>query len=279
MKKTIYIFLALMSVVLIACDKHDNLDDLVFVGKMPPQVYWEVNSTAVNAGQDVPFSAQYYTTGESAISHCEVWYNVIETTSKQVSAPFVKSFSYTVSSTSEVEQRISQCIKRYPHDEAYWSDSLRAYVLEDNFPTSNTLGKLSWGATEYSEDYMNTYFGDGFMSSFKDSLEQILKADVDKSYVDYKSLCDALGYSEMFEQYVDSAFNENTDSYDKFFVNHELPAEVDQVYQNASFADLINSSTGYSVSYTKQYSMVAVLKCVDENGVAGVALTKELSFN
>lgn len=279
MKRIGYIFSTLLLLMFVSCDKHDKLDDLVFVGQMPPQVYWEVNSTAVNAGSDVPFTSQYYTTGDYDISHCEVWYNIIESTSKQVSAPFVSSFSYSVTSTSEVEQRISQCIRRYPHNEEYWNDSLRAYVLDGVFPTSNTLGKLSWGATEYSEEYMDTYFGVGFMAHFKDSLEQILKSNVDASYVDYKSLCDNLGYAEEFKQYKDSTFNENTDSYDFFFKNHELPDEIDQIFQQATFADLINSSTGYSVSYTKQYSITAVLKCIDTNGNTGVALTKELTFN
>ena len=264
---------------LIACDKHDRLDDIVYVGEMAPQIYWEVNSTAVNAGTDVPFTAQYYTTGNYPISHCEVWYNIIESTSKQVSAPFVKSFSYVISTTSEVEQRISQCIKRYPHNESLWNDSLRAFLMTETFPTSNTLGKLSWGADEYSEENMDTYFGIGFMAHFKDSLEGRLKENVDASFVDWQSLCNNLGYADVFKNYIDSTFNENTDSYVYHFTDHTLPAEVEQVYTNATFADLINATTGYSVSYTKQYKMTAILKCFDTGNTVGQTLTKEITFN
>ena len=88
--------LALACLAFVACDKHDKLDDLVFVGKMAPTVYWSVASTTVSAGDSVGFDAQYYTTGEAPVSHCEVWYNVMEVEAKEVTSAALPSISYTV---------------------------------------------------------------------------------------------------------------------------------------------------------------------------------------
>ena len=96
--------LAIIGAALVSCDKHDSLDDLVFIGKMAPQVYWEVPSTTVSAGDDVDFSAQYYTTGERPISYCEVWYNTVESEDKQVSAPWVTCTTYSIVSSSVIER-------------------------------------------------------------------------------------------------------------------------------------------------------------------------------
>ena len=88
MKKLKYLMLGLLGVFAVACDKHDKMDDLVLVGEMAPQVHWTIPNTVVSAGSDVAFSVQYYTTEEETpISHLEVWYDVHETVSKNVSAP------------------------------------------------------------------------------------------------------------------------------------------------------------------------------------------------
>ena len=90
----------LLALVFASCDKHDNMDDIVHVGEMAPHVHWTIPNTVVTAGSDVAFSVQYYTTEEEyPISHLEVWYDIHETVSKNVSAPWVVSTPYTVAST------------------------------------------------------------------------------------------------------------------------------------------------------------------------------------
>ena len=118
MKALKYLTLGLIGLAFVACDKHDKMDDLVHVGEMAPHVHWTVPNTVVSAGSDVAFSVQYYTTEEEAlISHLEVWYDVHETVSKNVSAPWVVSTPYTVASEVSNIQRISTCIKKFDHNE------------------------------------------------------------------------------------------------------------------------------------------------------------------
>ena len=146
---------------LVSCDKHDGMDDSVIVGPMAPQVYWELGSSTAKAGGDVDFKVQYYTSNEEAqIDHLEVWYNVVITETRQVSCPLLSTFSYTISKTIEEEIRIAQLISSYEHKEEYWNDTLRAYVIEDGFPTSSTLNSVSWVEPDtYDDKKMKTYFG------------------------------------------------------------------------------------------------------------------------
>ncbi len=283
MKTSKYIaVLALLATALISCDRHDTLDDRVFVGKMAPQVYWEVPSTTVSAGDDVAFTAQYYTTGERPIAYCEVWYNTIETEDKQVSAPWVTCTTYSIVSSQVIERMPENGTQlKYIHNENNWNATQRAYQFSGTFPTSYTKSKTEWKNKEWDSTLVVRYFGENFMQHFKDSLETILKADLDKSYVDYKTLyCNKGGSEKDFvREYTDSAFNNNTQTYDKFFKNHQLPAAIDSLYQTCTFGDLIDSKGEKSISYKKQYSLKATLRCYDDEGTYGIALYKEIKLN
>jgi len=85
----LYFYSALL---ITACDKNDTLDDAVIVGNMAPHVYWELGSSTVTAGSNVPFTVQYYTTGTEEINKLEVWYNLTEEESKTVTCPWTKNF-------------------------------------------------------------------------------------------------------------------------------------------------------------------------------------------
>lgn len=267
-----------------ACDKHDSLDDRTFIGKMAPQVYWDVPGLTVNAGDSVAFSAQYYTTGDRPISHLEVWYNTVETEEKSVSAPWVKSATYSFVS-SQITERLPENFAqaRYAHQEEFWDDTTRAYIMDNRFPTSYTKSKVQFGSADWDSAQVIKYFGEDFMQHFKDSLETILHTNPDKSYADYEQLyVNAGGDVKTFiAAYADSALNENTNKYERFFIGHVIPAGVDSFYQACTFKDLIwdREKTEYSVSYKKQFKLNAVLRCYDDEGTYGTALSKEITLN
>ena len=268
--------------VLVACDKHDTLDDQVFIGKMAPQVYWEVPNTTVTAGTDVAFSAQYYTTGERPLSHLEVWYNTIEVEDKQVTAPWVTSTTFAFISSQTVERiPMTSSQVKYMHDEELWNEKERAYQFEATFPTSPTKSKVEWSNAAWDSTLVKRYFGENFMQQFKDSLEGILEANVDASYKDYKALYIAKGgdEKEFINLFTDSTFNDNTQEYDKHFKNHELPMAIDSLYDACTFGDLIFKGGDYSISYKKQFTLNAILRCYDDEGTYGIALSKEITLN
>ena len=299
--------LALACLAFVACDKHDKLDDLVFVGKMAPTVYWSVASTTVSAGDSVGFDAQYYTTGEAPVSHCEVWYNVMEVEAKEVTSAALPSISYTVTSTIETERRISTRIYDYAHNEGWLEDFgvnsmgdttyfQPTYHFSAKFPTSTTLSPIQWSDLGWDSTLVDMYYGKGFMQSFKDSVEVLLKGSygfgkevakgynkvlANKHWADYKSIYVAKGGDERVyrTQYTDSMIDPQTTLYVYFFKDSILPDAVDSAFLNMEFGDLIYDGNAYKISYKRSYKLDAQLHCVDEEGTAGLSLPVTIELN
>ena len=283
MKALKYLTLGLIGLAFVACDKHDKMDDLVHVGEMAPHVHWTVPNTVVSAGSDVAFSVQYYTTEEEApISHLEVWYDVHETVSKNVSAPWVVSTPYTVASEVSNIQRISTCIKKFDHNEDNYNEKERAYKFDDAFPTSNTLGRVKWSGAEYSEDKLVANFGENFAQNFKDSLYNYLISNPDAAYRDFAKLVstDSIWNATLFAPYKTTSFDENSQTNYDHFVNHKIPAPLDSLFQALSFDQIIDDGKGnLNISYSRGYLINAQLKCLDTKGTAGLTKLTEITLN
>lgn len=273
----------LLALVFASCDKHDNMDDIVHVGEMAPHVHWTIPNTVVTAGSDVAFSVQYYTTEEEyPISHLEVWYDIHETVSKNVSAPWVVSTPYTVASEVSNVQRISTCIKKFEHNEDNYNEKERAYKFDDAFPTSNTLGRVKWSGAEYSEDKLVANFGENFAQNFKDSLYNYLISNPDAAYKDFAKLVstDSIWNATLFAPYKTTSFDENSQTNYDHFVNHEIPAPLDSLFQALSFDQIIDDGKGnLNISYSRGYLINAQLKCLDTKGTAGLTKLTTINLN
>lgn len=278
-----YLIFGLLALAFVSCDKHDKMDENFFVGEMAPQVHWSVPNTVVSAGSDVAFSVQYYTTEEETpISHLEVWYDVHETVSKNVSAPWVISTPYTIASEITNVQRISTCIKTFKHKEENYNSVERAYKFNDAFPTSNTLGRVQWGGDEFTEEKAIANFGESFMKDFKDSLYTYLVSNPDAAYRDFAKLVaiDSIWNADLFKPYVTVSFDENSQTEYSHFVDHVIPAPLDSLFQTLSFEDLIDDGAGnLNISYSRSYLINAQLKCLDTKGIAGLTKLTTINLN
>ncbi len=290
MKNNIKILLVgFLGLTLIACDKHDKLDDLVFVGKMAPQVNWSIPSTVATAGTKVGFSAQYYTTGEAPISHLEVWYNTEELISKNVAAPWVTSKPYTVASEITTEVIPSQCVSEYKHNEATWNANERAYNFDDSFGTSSTRTRYAWGNKNgFSEERVVKDFGDGFMEHFQDSLRTYFLENPDAAFKDFDNLFKNVQdtairnnlYRNLYNPFRDTTFNEVSQTDDYHFVNHMVPDTLDKYFQSLDFQTIISTASGdLMISYSRSYTIEAQLKCFDTEGTAGLSTPITVSLN
>ena len=282
MKNIQYLVLALLSIgIFTACELNDTLDDAVIVGRMAPHIYWEVGSSNVKAGSNVPFTVQYYTTSESPINHLEVWYNLIEEESKTVVCPWTQTFNFSMVSSKTIEKRILQKIIEYQHRESAWNDSLRAYFFTAEFPTSNTLAGVSWrNPTTYDNDRMVNYFGANFAQQFKDSLYKLMKV------ADFKKMMSGLNLIENFRVYLDSTFNDNSGGWVYHFPkdnqgNSPVPQTIQDIYKNIPFQDLIlnNTTNLYEVEYIRTYSLKSQIRAVDKEGITGLSTDFTIILN
>ena len=54
---------------------------------------------------------------------------------------------------------------------------------------------------------------------------------------------------------------------------------IDSLYDACTFGDLIFKGGDYSISYKKQFTLNAILRCYDDEGTYGIALSKEITLN
>ena len=130
-----------------------------------------------------------------------------------------------------------QTIASYEHSEDLWSDSLRAYVIEDRFPVSNTLAPISWVQPKDLEGFdknLHAYFGENFAAEFKAGVTAKMNPSEDeRNYAAYMNVLQGLSLlgdtmvtpngdkMPRLAWITDSTFNANTNTWNKFFKKND----------------------------------------------------------
>ena len=236
--KTIFktLALGLLLITIASCEKHDLFDENTITGAVGPETYWTVESSMVKAGESMGFTGQYYST-VAKIDHSEVWYELFEEEYKLVTASLIKAFTYSVTGNTTSQKRMLQTIKSYKHSEDLWNDSLRAYILTDKFPVSNTLSPISWVQPKDLEGFdknLNAYFGESFVAEFKAGVTAKMNPTADeRNYAAYMNVLQGLSLlgdtivtpngdlMPYIKWMTDSAFNANTNTWNKFFKKND----------------------------------------------------------
>lgn len=247
--KTIFktLALGLLLITIASCEKHDLFDENTITGAVGPETYWTVESSMVKAGESMGFTGQYYST-VAKIDHSEVWYELFEEEYKLVTASLIKAFTYSVTGNTTSQKRMLQTIKSYKHSEDLWNDSLRAYILTDKFPVSNTLSPISWVQPKDLEGFdknLNAYFGENFATEFKAGVTAKMNPTADeRNYAAYMNVLQGLSLlgdtivtpngdlMPYIKWMTDSAFNANTNTWNKFF------KENDTIWSKVNFDTL-----------------------------------------
>ena len=247
--KTIFktLALGLLLITIASCEKHDLFDENTITGAVGPETYWTVESSMVKAGESMGFTGQYYST-VAKIDHSEVWYELFEEEYKLVTASLIKAFTYSVTGNTTSQKRMLQTIQSYKHSEDLWNDSLRAYILTDKFPVSNTLSPISWVQPKDLEGFdknLNAYFGENFATEFKAGVTAKMNPTADeRNYAAYMNVLQGLSLlgdtivtpngdlMPYIKWMTDSAFNANTNTWNKFF------KENDTIWSKVNFDTL-----------------------------------------
>ena len=284
MKKIFQIMaMAILIVAFAACAKHDFFDENTITGAVGPEAYWEIESSAVKAGGEMGFTAQYYSAVEK-IDHSEAWYSISETLDKTVNCSWL---TYSEISSVTTQKRVLQYIAEYPHLEEYYNDSLHAYTFHGTFPVSGTLSPLTWvQPTEFDSAKMITYFGSDYMQNFKDAVKEKMTYDV------YAAEYPKLGFMTDFSLYTDSSYNWNVSSDSTVAKYYHFPLDeagnvqqwvmdsMNYYWEKVPFDALIKNAEGkYDVTYKRNYSLDAVLRVFDVKGTYSQTVSKPIVIN
>lgn len=243
-----------------SCEKHDFFDEDTITGKVGPETYWTVESSAVKAGESMGFTAQYYSS-VTGIDHSEVWYDLHMKEDKLISCALIKAISYSVGSNVTEQQRVLQTIQSYAHSEDYWVGKdvnnvlsedpdarVNAYVLKDAFPVSGTLAMISWVQPKDTVGFaknLSAYFGADIPTTFKAGLTEKLNNGDERNYAAYMQAFQGLGLMTdsttanqrdtmpYLEWITDSTFDANSASWKKHF------KQYDSVFSTTNFDTII----------------------------------------
>ncbi len=170
---------------LTSCAVHDPFADNMEIGQMLPTVDWEQNSVLVKAGNYATFKAKYYTTGDAAIDHSEVWTLIKRSQTAEATSKLTSALAYT--KTVALDDTMRTLVPNpsepdvappyiFAHDKAEWDG--HEYVLTDSFPTSRTLAPQAWvSPTQWDEDKFTQYYPSTFKQEFVDHMVTYLTRD------------------------------------------------------------------------------------------------------
>lgn len=277
--KKILITLSFLAAVFCGCEKHDPMDDWAGIGHVTPTTYWEIPSTTITAGNNVAFTAQFYSSENIPIDHMEAWYDVNEYITLEATCPNV-TFVYTKNLETTSLVREFQKIASYEFKEEYWNTGKRAYMVTSSFPTSNTLKTVEWvEVTEFDQEKYTSLFPDTFATVFQRDLYTELEKN--EKISDLRMLMVGLGVmeTEEFKNVTDSTFNVNKNDWE-YFIKEDAKEQVKEKYFAIPFDKLIFDASNmvYKLNYQRSYILNANYRVFDKQGNIGSAEKKVIDL-
>ena len=157
-----------------SCAVNDPFADKMELGQVVPTVSWELASSVCKAGNEAGFLAKYYTTAEGvSIDHSEVWAMVTRSESAAATQKLISSPAYTKTVNFTDTVRGFHLLAEFPHSQAVLNGN--EYHLDSAFPTSRTLGPVTWAnPAAWSEDMFVAYYPATFKEEFSAQMVKYL---------------------------------------------------------------------------------------------------------
>ena len=157
-----------------SCAVNDPFADKMELGQVVPTVSWELASSVCKAGNEAGFLAKYYTTAEGvSIDHSEVWAMVTRSESAAATQKLISSPAYTKTVNFTDTVRGFHLLAEFPHSQAVLNGN--EYHLDSAFPTSRTLGPVTWtNPAAWSEDMFVAYYPATFKEEFSAQMVKYL---------------------------------------------------------------------------------------------------------
>ena len=225
-----------------SCDGQTTTYPITVIGRATstgaPKVHWDITTNYVQAGENVYFYAQY-DSKKSPVDYTAVWYDIKEVEEKEARCALIPVINYVYARYDDSKniKELSE-YQRYTHDNNSWSDATQSYVNNSYFSAtlSDTLGTVVWDSPRTLDNFdqkIEAYFGKNFPTEFKDGVREKLNYGDERDYKAYMQVFDGLSLLEETietpngdlmtykEWMTDSAFNINTNSWNKFFKQYD----------------------------------------------------------
>ncbi len=149
------------------CTINDPIGDISDPGHQAANVYWDVPSGNIVAGNEVEFTAEYWST-DHTFGYLGVWYDITRNLSYMLTYPG-NGFSWSLDSSEVVRE--FQEIETYTHSESNYVAGKKAYVLQEAFPVSYTLSSIEYkNPFAFNADQFNKLIPESVRMRFRQAL-------------------------------------------------------------------------------------------------------------
>ncbi len=267
------------ALLLVSCEINDPVYDFARTGNIAANVYMEIPSANVVAGDSVAFHAEYWSVDDK-FNSLSIWYSINTSLGYTISSG-ISDYEYKLDSTEQAREL--QEIESYEHNAAAYDTEKRAYIIDDKFPVSYTLSATELkNPITYEESIVHQLFPAHVIESFYNGVFETLDYDqLNELMVINNSIVD----SAEFETYFETIQIEDPDNEGEFIdakvIKEDTKSELLVLFKDVPLEDLIYDATKqyYGLFYQKEYSLNASFRIVNGNGIENFSEEKAITIN
>jgi hypothetical protein len=280
MKNTLkYIFGALTGVFLLAsCEINDPINEIARTGDIGPNVYMEIPSANVAAGESVAFQTEYWSV-DNQFQSLAIWYSVYANYKYSLTG-FLTGYTFSLDSASLARE--SQEIQPYEHSPSSYNEEKFSYVINDQFPVSYTLATTSIENEEtYNQNQVDKLFPASIINSFYEGYFPTLDYDMlQEVMVEENSVMDSATFESHFEIVVTTPDDGGAPVEEKVMKEGSAPVLLASFKQVPLDALIYNPDKFYyQLNYSKSFQLKARFRVVNGNDVENFSDEKTITVN
>lgn len=268
---------------LLSCETYDVVDEIAQPGHYAANVYIEVPSGNVNAGDSVDFTVEYWTIGDE-FTDLGLWYSLDINLNYELTSVYNQDYSFSLDSTKLVREFHE--VNAYEHSVQNYDEEKEAYVIEDGFPVSYTLAATEINSPDtYNESQINSLFPSSVFQRFYEGLFETLGYDVLKEILvtDFEMIDEVTFDSYFTEIEVEQPPVEEGEEQPEPEYIYEMNEDAGPVLLNllkeVSVEDLVYNELvpEYGIKFSREYKVNAKFRVVNGNGIENFSDVKTVS--
>ncbi|MDK2841552.1 MAG: hypothetical protein PWQ17_1057 [Anaerophaga sp.] len=269
-KKILYSLIVLGGIIgaTTSCETYDLVDEIAQTGHIAPNVYMEVPTGNVTAGDSADFSVQYWSVDRS-FTDLSLWYALDVNFKFELTSVYNQEYSFVLDSAERVRDFYK--VLTYEHSQSYYDTEKKAYEINGKIPVSYTL---SSNEINYPDSYD------------QELIESLIPASVFARF--YEGLFETLEYETLKEILVVDFAILDQETFDSYFIitviePEEEEGEPEYIYEmkeetatellsylkQVPVSDLIFNEAvpEYGIKYSKGYKITSKFRVINGEGI------------
>lgn len=251
-----------------SCETHDLVDEIAQTGHYAPNVYMEVPTGNVTAGDSADFSVQYWSVDQS-FTDLSLWYSLDVNFKFELTSVYNQEYSFVLDSAEHVREFHE--VLTYEHSQSYYDAEKKAFEINGKIPVSYTLSSSEISNPDsYDQELMESLIPASVFTRFYEGLFETLEYETLKEIlvVDF-AILDQETFDSFFNITVIEPEEEDGETEYIYEMKEETAAELLGHFKQVPVQDLIFNEAvpEYGVKYSKGYQITSKFRVINGEGI------------